>query len=108
MLAAVSMLAAVPPVPIEPPRSTKPVIARPAAAPSGYWIQVGAFRNATIASRIAGQVKGEILVAPPAAGDRGEPILRVRVGPFADRAEAVARLHQLQGLGYQPFIAGPE
>jgi phospholipid transport system substrate-binding protein len=107
MLAVVSMLAAVPPVPIEPPRSTKPVIARPAAAPAGYWIQVGAFRNATIASRIAGQVKGEILVAPPAAGDRGEPILRVRVGPFADRAEAVARLHQLQGLGYQPFIAGP-
>ena len=107
MLAAVSALAAVSPAPIEPPRSTRPVIARPAAAPAGYWLQVGAFRNATIASRIAGQVKGEILVAPPAAGDRGEPILRVRVGPFADRAQAVARLRQLQSLGYQPFIAGP-
>jgi phospholipid transport system substrate-binding protein len=107
MLAAVSALAAVTPTPIEPPRSPKPVIARPVAAPSGYWIQVGAFRNATIASRIAGHVKGEILVAPPAAGDRGEPILRVRVGPFADRAQAVARLRQLQSLGYQPFIAGP-
>jgi cell division protein FtsN len=107
MLAAVSALAAVSPARIEPPRSTKPVIARPAAAPSGYWLQVGAFRNATIASRIAGQVKGEILVAPPAAGDRGEPILRVRVGPFADRAQAVARLRQLQSLGYQPFIAVP-
>ncbi len=107
MLAAVSALAAVSPAPIEPPRSTRPVIARPAAAPAGYWLQVGAFRNATIASRIAGQVKGEILVAPLAAGDRGEPILRVRVGPFADRAQAVARLRQLQSLGYQPFIAGP-
>ena len=107
MLAAVSALAAVSPAPIEPPRSTKPVIARPAVAPAGYWLQVGAFRNATIASRIAGQVKGEILVAPPAAGDRGEPILRVRVGPFADRAQAVARLRQLQSLGYQPFIAWP-
>jgi len=95
------------PAPIERPRSTKPVIARPAVAPAGYWLQVGAFRNATIASRIAGQVKGEILVAPPAAGDRGEPILRVRVGPFADRAQAVARLRQLQSLGYQPFIAWP-
>jgi phospholipid transport system substrate-binding protein len=104
MLAAVSALAAVPPASIEPPRSTKPAIARPAAAPSGYWIQVGAFRNATIASRIAGQVKGEILIAPPVPGDRGEPILRVRVGPFADRAQAIARLHQLQALGYQPFI----
>lgn len=107
MLAAVSALAAVSPAPIEPPRSTRPVIARPATAPAGYWLQVGAFRNATIASRIAGQVKGEILVAPPAAGDRGEPILRVRVGPFADRAQAVARLRQLQSLGYQPFIAVP-
>jgi phospholipid transport system substrate-binding protein len=107
MLAAVSALAAVSPAPIERPRSTKPVIARPAVAPAGYWLQVGAFRNATIASRIAGQVKGEILVAPPAAGDRGEPILRVRVGPFADRAQAVARLRQLQSLGYQPFIAWP-
>ncbi len=107
MLAAVSALAAVTPAPIEPLRNAKPTIARPAAAPSSYWIQVGAFRNATIASRIAGQVKGEILVAPPAAGDRGEPILRVRVGPFADRAQAVARLRQLQSLGYQPFIAGP-
>jgi len=107
MLAAVSAVAAVSPAPIEPPRSTKPVIARPAAAPAGYWLQVGAFRNATIASRIAGQVKGEILVAPPAAGDRGEPILRVRVGPFTDRAQAVAHLRQLQSLGYQPFIAWP-
>lgn len=107
MLAAVSALAAVPPAPIEPPRGTKPVIARPAAAPSGYWVQVGAFRNATIAGQIAGQVKGEILVTPPVAGDRGEPILRVRVGPFTDRAQAVARLRQLQALGYQPFIAGP-
>jgi len=107
MLAAVSALAAVSPAPIEPPRSTRPVIARSAAATAGYWLQVGAFRNATIASRIAGQVKGEILVAPPAAGDRGEPILRVRVGPFADRAQAVARLRQLHSLGYQPFIAGP-
>ncbi len=107
MLAAVSALAAASPAPVEPPRSTKPVIGRPAAAPAGYWLQVGAFRNATIASRIAAQLKGEILVAPPAAGDRGEPILRVRVGPFADRAQAVARLRQLQSLGYQPFIAGP-
>ena len=107
MLAAVSALAAVTPAPIEPRRSTKPVVVRPAAAPAGYWLQVGAFRNAAIASRIAGQVKGEIMVAPPGTGDRSEPILRVRVGPFGDRAQAVARLHQLQSLGYQPFIAAP-
>jgi cell division septation protein DedD len=108
MLAAVSAVAAVTPRPIEPPRISTPVVARPAGAPAGYWVQVGAFRNATIASRIAAQVKGEILVAPPAtSGASGEPILRVRVGPFADRAQAVARMRQLQGLGYQPFLATP-
>jgi phospholipid transport system substrate-binding protein len=108
MLAAVSAVAAVTPRPIEPPRVSTLVVARPAAAPIGYWVQVGAFRNATIASRIASHVKGEILVAPPAtSGESGEPILRVRVGPFTDRAQAVARMRQLQGLGYQPFLATP-
>jgi cell division protein FtsN len=52
-------------------------------------------------------VNGEILVVAPrvATGGRGEPILRVRVGPFPDRAHAVARLREIQSLGYQPFIA---
>jgi hypothetical protein len=56
---------------------------------------------------VADRVKGEILVvAPPAAGGgRGEPILRVRVGPFADRAQAAGRLREIRALGYQPFLA---
>jgi phospholipid transport system substrate-binding protein len=75
--------------------------------PSTFWIQVGAFRNAAIAGRIAEQVRGQIFVVTdpgPAAG-RGEPLLRVRVGPFQDRAQVVSRLGELRALGYQPFVA---
>jgi hypothetical protein len=56
-----------------------------------------------MAGRVAERVKGEILIAPsPAAA---EPLLRVRVGPFANRAQAVARLRDYRSLGYQPFVA---
>jgi phospholipid transport system substrate-binding protein len=75
--------------------------------PATFWIQIGAFRNATIAGRIAEQVRGQVFVLTepgPAAG-RGEPIRRVRVGPFKDRAKVVARLRELRALGYQPFVA---
>jgi ABC-type transporter MlaC component/cell division septation protein DedD len=74
---------------------------------STFWIQVGAFRNATIAGRIAERVRGQIFVVAkegPAAG-RGEPLLRVRVGPFKDRGQVVTRLRELKALGYQPFVA---
>ncbi|HEX2440112.1 MAG TPA: ABC transporter substrate-binding protein [Methylomirabilota bacterium] len=101
-----SRMAALTP-PAEPVRVTpKPLGARPAATPV-FWIQVGAFRNATVADRVAQRVRGEIFVAPSASGARTEPLLRVRVGPFAERGQAVARLRELQGLGYQPFIAAP-
>ena len=101
-----SRLTAITP-PAQPVRVTpQPLAARPAVAP-GFWIQVGAFRNATVADRVAQRVRGEIFVAPPASGARTEPLLRVRVGPFAERGQAVARLRELQGLGYQPFIATP-
>jgi ABC-type transporter MlaC component len=75
-------------------------------APS-LWIQVGAFKSASTAGRVAEQVQGEILVvaAPAPSGARAEPLLRVRVGPFPDRAHAAARLRQIRALGYRPFIA---
>jgi phospholipid transport system substrate-binding protein len=95
--------AAVPVAAVQRPRALKPVVARPVGTTPVYWVQVGAFRNATTAGRVAERVKGEILVVPsPSAG---EPLLRVRVGPFASRAQAASRLRDFQALGYQPFIA---
>jgi cell division septation protein DedD len=77
-----------------------------APAPA-LWVQVGAYRSAAAAGRVAGQVQGEILVVAPSprAGTRAEPLLRVRVGPFPDRARAAARLREIRALGYRPFIA---
>jgi hypothetical protein len=83
----------------------------PLASPSGsgFWVQVGAFRDTTMAGRVAKAVNGEILVVADASlgGARiGEsPLLRVRVGPFVERTQAVSRARDLQALGYKPFIA---
>jgi cell division protein FtsN len=104
--AAAPALAAVTPVrAIEPPRPAPPA-ARPSPA-TGIWVQVGAYKSASTAGRVAAQVKGEILVVADAAagGGRAEPLLRVRVGPFADHAQATARLREIRSLGYQPFLA---
>jgi cell division septation protein DedD len=81
---------------------SRAVVARPATAPA-WWVQVGAYRSATAAGRVAAQVQGEILVvATPAASE--PPLLRVRVGPFADRAHAQARLHELEAQGWRAML----
>lgn len=70
---------------------------------AAYWVQVGAFRTAAAAERLAERLSGGAVVA--SANGR---LLLVRVGPFAQRAPAVAKLRELQALGYQPFIATGE
>jgi phospholipid transport system substrate-binding protein len=109
------------PGPAEPATAPRPAIASDvsprrqivassstaSSRPSTFWIQVGAFRNATIAGRIAERVRGRIFVVTeqaPATG-RGEQLLRVRVGPFKHRAQVLSRLRELRALGYQPFVA---
>lgn len=92
-----------PPRPADRPR----IAASPPAgegAGAAVWIQVGAFKSTATAGRVAAQVDGEILVVPP-PGPRAEVLLRVRVGPFPDRARASMRLRELRALGYQPFLA---
>jgi cell division protein FtsN len=86
---------------IEPPPVARAVATRPPAGPV-YWVQVGAYRSAGAASRVAALVKGEILVA---ASYADQPLLRVRVGPFMDRARAAVRLHELEAKGWRAFIA---
>jgi phospholipid transport system substrate-binding protein len=83
----------------------------PLASPSGsgFWVQVGAYRDTTMAGRVAKAVNGEILVVADASrgGARTAEslLLRVRVGPFVERTQAVSRARDLQALGYRPFIA---
>jgi len=92
----------------EPPASPPP--APPArVVTSFYWIQVGAFRNAETAVRLATRLLLQDLpvsldaVAVPA----GQPgtLARVRVGPFGDEAGAAATLRSLRTPGAHPFIA---
>jgi cell division septation protein DedD len=87
--------------------------ARPAPASNGrsYWVQVGAFKSPEAARRLAA-----LLVEPAPSGSVGSAVVmeswvadvlltRVRVGPFADRWEAAAKLREMEARGYKPFIA---
>jgi phospholipid transport system substrate-binding protein len=87
--------------------------ARPPQAPApppAYWLQLGAFKDAKTARRLVARLLARDLpvtidsVAAP-AGRPGRLLARVRVGPFADEAEAVAKLQKLRTLGYRPLLA---
>jgi cell division septation protein DedD len=98
---------------IEPPRSlaraTVSVIAPPRAiAPhvagiGRFWIQVGAFRSIEKAMRAAESLRAHavsLLTAPD------QPLLKVQVGPFANRDAAASKLREIRALGYDAaFIA---
>lgn len=87
------------------------VAAAPPRAPAvAFWVQVGSFRSMEAARRLIARLRGERFPVPaepgPAAvGEAGHTFARVRVGPFGTRAEAAARLRELQARGFRPFIA---
>jgi len=73
-------------------------------APRGaiFWVQIGAFREVDRAMRVVTALRDEaisLLSAP------GQPLIRVLVGPFPNRAAATAKLQDLQRRGYDAFIA---
>jgi cell division septation protein DedD len=85
----------------------------PAAAPvpsprpsprKWFWIQVGAFRDPDGASRLVERLhQYSVMVAT--GGRRAEPLARVLVGPFMNRAAAASGLRDLAARGYRAFIA---
>lgn len=118
-----SRLPSVEPAPVAPP--PPPVVAptavpAPAAAPSTlrssviaattYWVQVGAFKTVSAATRVAAELRRAGLTAwngdlTPLPGKSEPELVRVRVGPYASRADAQSKLHELVTRGYTPFIA---
>ena len=74
----------------------------PRVAVPTYWVQVGAFRNTDVAMRVVNEFRDEpvSLVTEPGR----QPVLRVLVGPFADRGAAAAKLREIRGRGYSAFI----
>jgi phospholipid transport system substrate-binding protein len=81
----------------------KPIDAR-------YWVQIGAFRSAETASEYAEKLlRQEFAVSMEGAevtsGGTMVRLVRVRVGPFADRGAAAVALRDLARKGYRPFLA---
>ena len=107
------------PTPVTPPAKTRvepggprtTSSASPAtelSRPRSYWVQVGAFKSVGAAMRLASVLRGEKSVALDrwaVVMEPGPALARVRVGPFADRAEATANLRELASRGFKPFIA---
>jgi cell division septation protein DedD len=64
--------------------------------------------------RLADRLQGWNLILSEAwvrtaADGQEELVVRVRVGPFADRATAMSKLRELRASGYRPFVlAGRE
>jgi cell division septation protein DedD len=75
-----------------------------------YWVQVGAFRSTDAAVRLVGRMKSWALtiVTGPLTRALGAPqdsLARVLVGPYSQRADAVATLKRLQASGIAGFVA---
>lgn len=76
------------------PRAPAPAVA---ARPSGFAIQVGAFTDRRAADELVASLRGDRLRAYVAEGGPGEAApFRVRVGPYATRAEAGDEAARLQ------------
>jgi DedD protein len=75
-----------------------------AAAERGRWyVQVAALASKDNANRLVTQLKAKgyaATIRPPSRGS----LMRVSVGPFAERAEADRTARQLQGEGFKPLV----
>jgi phospholipid transport system substrate-binding protein len=91
---------------ISVPVTAAAVSATSPAAPArkSFWIQVGAFRDTDAASRLVERLRDHsVMVAT--GGQRSDPLARVLVGPFTNRAAAASILKGLAAGGYHAFIA---
>ena len=76
------------------------------AAATSYWVQVGAFKNPDTARQLVARLRQENVTLSQGQGraPAGAGLVHVRVGPFADRHQAIAKLGELRAKGYRPFI----
>jgi len=67
-----------------------------------YWVQIGAFRSAEKAIQVATALRDQAISLLTAPDD---PLLRVVLGPFANRDVATSKLREIRGRGYDAFIS---
>jgi len=98
------------PPPAPTPVAAQPTVRTSVVAASYYWVQVGAFKTVDAAVRMAERLRRAGITASNSPlmslpGQTAAALARVRVGPFASRADAQSTLHELVARGYTPFIA---
>jgi phospholipid transport system substrate-binding protein len=92
---------------VEPPAEARVAAATrpstPRVARGGeYWIQVAAFRDMQKVIDTAAALRDQAVTLVTAPD---QPLMRVMVGPFTDRAAAASKIRELRARGYVPFIA---
>jgi len=84
----------------EPPARAGTADSKPDTKPASGWaVQVGSFASRDNAERLARQLKGKGFAATVSQSPKGKRLWRVRVGPEADRAAAVALGAKLRSAG---------
>ncbi len=80
--------------------------ARPAAAGTGYFLQVGAFGEADNARALARKLSAQMQRAHPTAVEQdADRLYRVRLGPFPDRQQAMAEVEAVyRQTGIMPHL----
>ncbi len=76
----------------------------PAPAQGGYVVQIGAYSDLTNAHRVRDAVSAAGPVTVDIRQTSAGELFRVRVGPWASRAEADAAKRSLSGLGYPDAV----
>jgi phospholipid transport system substrate-binding protein len=76
-----------------------------------YWVQVGAFQSVDAAGHLADRFRQEGAKISQfwlsnASGNRTGVWARVRLGPFANRSDALSKVRELTARGQTSFIAG--
>ena len=98
-----------------PPAAARPLPARAhnsAVTPrvaAGFVVQLGSFANHDTATRLAKELQSQgFTVSTTTIAAGGRQLLRVRVGPVADRAAAEALLKRLTAIGHKgPIVPYP-
>ena len=76
-----------------------------------YWVQLGAFQSADAAGHLADRYRQDGATISQfrltnASGNRVGVLARVRLGPFANRSDALSKVKELTARGQTSFIAG--
>ena len=84
-------------------------LAAPASAPAnGFYVNAGLFANSDNARKVLARLQTATLPAVSQEQQTGQgPRTRVRVGPFANRAQAEAAIQQIKALKLDAALAKP-